>query len=63
MDRCADQLLKHLPRATDVCPEYRRFAGRVPCVRGFRFARNADRLINRFAVYGNLCASALSRDV
>lgn len=58
MDLCAEQLLANLPdngpnavRATRVCPQFRRIAGRLPIVGRKNVAFNADRLFNRFVTF------------
>jgi glycosyltransferase involved in cell wall biosynthesis len=61
MDLCADQLLRWLPGAEDVCPKYRRVAGRLPRLGRSRSAVNADRLFNRFAIYGERAAALRGR--
>src|SRR5262249_13421504 len=61
MDLCADQLLHLLPGAVDVCPSFLRIAGRAPRVGRSGVARNADRLVNRFAVYGHRAAAVRGR--
>jgi glycosyltransferase involved in cell wall biosynthesis len=55
MDLCGEMLLAHLPRdgplgvaAAQVCPPFRRLAGRLPGVGRRQTVFNADRLLNRF---------------
>lgn len=53
MDLCADMLLATWPdgRGADVCPAFRRRAGRIPVLGRCAVAVNADRLWNRFVTY------------
>jgi glycosyltransferase involved in cell wall biosynthesis len=58
MDLVAEMVLEYLARghageveATRVCPPYRRRLGRLPGRRLAGIARNADRVLNRFADY------------
>jgi glycosyltransferase involved in cell wall biosynthesis len=58
MDLCGEMLLAQLPRtgplalaAERVCPPFRRVAGRVPLAGRRNAAFNADRLLNRFALF------------
>ena len=61
MDLCADQLLLQLPDGVDVCPPFRRLAGRLPGLGRSRTARNLDRVVNRFAVYGGRASAVRGR--
>jgi glycosyltransferase involved in cell wall biosynthesis len=53
MDLCGDMLLAHLRgvEAERVCPPFRRVFGRLPRVGRKNAAFNADRLLNRFALF------------